>query len=61
MKFIKQISMNASTIHVTPMQRALTVKDRSRVHVTTATLAMVLRVRVSFVCYCNIILLVYIL
>ena len=39
--------MNALTIRVTPMQRALTVKDHSLVHVTTATLAMVLCVRVS--------------
>ena len=39
--------MNASMIHVTQMQRVLTTRDHSLVHVTTDTVVMVLIARVS--------------
>ena len=39
--------MNASPIHATPMQRVLTITDRTLVHAMSATVAMDLGVQVS--------------
>ena len=41
--------MNASTIHATPMQRVLTIMDRTLVHAMSATVAMDLTVQVSVI------------
>ena len=48
-KVIQQISMNASTIHATPMQRVLTIMDRTLVYAMSATVAMDLTVQVSVI------------
>ena len=41
--------MNASTTHATPMQRVLTISDRTLVHAMSPTVAMDLTVQVSVI------------